>query len=193
MQEKLMPFMLESSGIEINPETGEYQRVAKDELTQLIEDRALQAARGELELSPLAVQQFDEQEAQIRENLSRRLGPNWEQTTPGIQAMKSFRERRGLLEEEMRRGEISASTGLLGQREGLTSGLGGQNISNMQGAYGGYGATAGQYSRLLQPYQYQRGLQFQANKQTAQNNAQREAGMMQAGGMGIGLAMGGLF
>ena len=193
MQDSLMPFMLESSGIEVDPETGEYRRTAPDELTQLLEAKALAAAKGELPLSSLVTQQLADQERVLEENLSRRLGPNWRETTPGIQALSEFQQRKGILTDELQRGETSASTSLLGSREGLVSGLGGQFTSNVTGAFSGLGTTAGQFGGLLQPYQNQRAMEFQAAQATAQNKASRDAALMgmigTIGGVATGYAM----
>jgi len=159
-------------------------------LSQLLEEKALLAARGELPLSPMVQEQFAAQEQQLEETLSRRLGPNWRETTPGIQALEAFRQRRDIVTDEMRRGETTASTSLLGSREGLMAGIGGQNLANYQGAMSPYGSMAGQYGGLLQPYQQQRGMDFQASMANAENKAKRDAGMMNLAGSVLGIGAG---
>jgi len=92
----------------------------KTEAEQALEDvgllqaeRLKQAYAGELPLDVGTMQRKEEERRQIEENLSRKLGPNWRESTPGIQTMSEWEERWASLEDAMRRGEIDAGTARL--------------------------------------------------------------------------------
>lgn len=152
------------------------------DLTRMSQKRQAQAYAGELPISPALEESLGDQERQMAEALSQRLGPNWMQTTPGQQAMSELQERSDLLREEARRGAISGEGGLLlsnlgylGNVQGQQTQMAGQFPSRTSGLFGGYG-------QIQQPYQQQRQMEFRASAMKAQADAQRQAGLM--GGIG---------
>ena len=137
-------------------------------------------------------------------------------TTAGIQSLKAFQQKWAVIEEAERRGELTAGapaamqqfgivsdeesrrTGLMAGypqlRTGLATGYGGQvvpltaGIPQSAGILSQYQPLLSGYSSLLQPYQYQRGLEFQANVANAQAQAQSQSSLF--GGLGSLLGTG---
>ena len=170
------------------------------QLNRETQNLELKALRGELPVSPGLERELQTQEGQLRTGLSQRLGPNYELSTPAIQSLGRFNEGAGLLREESRRGLLGTFEGLrsnlrgdiAGDRgfamglPGLRQGLSGQRTSYLSGVPGQYQSNIQSGLAGLQPYQFQRGLDYEARAQTAQNRAQRTAGLMQAVGVAIG-------
>lgn len=170
------------------------------QLNRETQNLELKALRGELPVSPGLERELQTQEGQLRTGLSQRLGPNYELSTPAIQSLGRFEEGAGLLREESRRGMLPALENIRGSLRGdvqsglnvfsglsgLRSGLSGQNINYLSGLPGQYQSNIQAGLAGLQPYQFQRGLDFQATAQTAQNRAQRTAGLMQLAGTALG-------
>ena len=141
-------------------------------------------------------------------------------TTAGIQSLKAFQQKWAVVEEAERRGELTAGApaalqqfGMVSDTEarrtelmagypqlrtGLAAGYGSQvvplttGIPQSAGILSQYQPLLSGYSSLLQPYQYQRGLEFQANVANAQARAQSQSSLF--GGLGSLLGTGlGLF
>lgn len=204
------PYLLESMGmrdvgggkLEKIPWEERYARMspqerAGQELADLYLQRQKQALAGELPVSPALESELGRQKEELTSNLSQRLGPNWTQSTPGIQAMSEFEKRAGLMREEARRGQISTGEGLIGARMGLLQGTQAQqygqgqnwgaNVYPMLSAYGSALAP------LQQQRQFQQGLEFQGRQQTAANRMGLITGAMGLVGTAAGAyATGGL-
>ena len=192
--EMLKPFVLQTMGLV--EENGAYRHMTEEEklammtpnerLSQealtLTQQRQIAALKGELPVSPALEADIASQEKTLREGLSRRLGADWETTTPGIQALSEFQKRSGLLREEARRGEIAGGTGLaLSQRGYRTA-----EEEARRAGYIGFGQrllpTFSAYGQAMQPYQYRRGMELQAQIATAQARAKEQASLY--GGLG---------
>jgi hypothetical protein len=132
-------------------------------------------------------------------------------STPAIQSLESFKKTYGLLEDQERRGEIDAGTqaniaqyGLLSADQqnklgqaltlrGLT-GTGDASLGYATGANGAgpasllpqYQSLSSGYAGMAQPYQYQRGMQYQTGLQNASNAAAGNASIYQLLGTGLG-------
>ena len=148
----------------------------------LQQERQIKALKGELPVSPALEAEIEKKKAGLIENLSGRLGPNWQTSTAGIQTMSEFNKTAGLLREEARRGEIAQGAGqtLAGQEAQQGAALAKQT------AYGNYAnrmlPLTGAATDAMQPYQYYAGLQNQAAQYNAQASAAQQAGLM--GGLG---------
>ena len=148
----------------------------------LQQERQIKALKGELPVSPALEAEIEKQKAGLIENLSGRLGPNWQTSTAGIQTMSEFNKTAGLLREEARRGEIAQGAGqtLAGQEAQQGAAIAKQT------ALGNYAnrllPSTGAATDAMQPYQYYAGLQNQASASNAQASAQQQAGLM--GGLG---------
>lgn len=88
------------------------------QLNKAVLERQLKAYNGELEISPALEAELSAQEKEAKEVLARKLGPNWMQSTSGINAMKKLQEGANLVREEARQGIISSGEGVIAAREG---------------------------------------------------------------------------
>lgn len=159
----------------------ELQRKQYD-ITSLELDRQQRALRGELPVTEALTQQKKKEfeifkEAQARQgNIITGDTPEEAvaQSTSGIQSLRQFRERYGVLEEAQRFGQLERGTGAVGAQYGLLANIPQQRIGQLtafpQRNLGFL--TAGQ--NLMQPYQQQRYGEYQAGE--AQRG--REAGLL---------------
>ena len=167
----------------------------QEEISGLQQERQLLALKGELPLTEAFTQQKKSQFEQFKEAQARQgniiTGDTPEeavaQSSPGIQALRQFRERFGMLEEAQRRGEIQSGTAnLLATQQGMAGRQQqqfGQRIAFPQRS-AGFLTQAGQ---AQQPFQFQRGLEFQAGQQTAANRSQLTSDIFGAVGLGTGI------
>lgn len=92
------------------------------DINKKIGQHYLDALEGKLEVPLSITDELDKQWTQLSEVMSRQLGPNWQTTTPGIQAESEFNKRKALIIDQARRGEIAQSSGLLTESEGRIAG-----------------------------------------------------------------------
>ena len=132
----LNKLVYQSAGLIKDPTTGEWRKANETEKRSFMTDteakeydiylqqleRQKKAMAGELPISPALERELTDWDAQTKESLSRKLGTNYDATTPGIQSLARLQERTGLLREEARRGEITAgSSRVLDWRNALNS------------------------------------------------------------------------
>jgi hypothetical protein len=122
----LAPMAEEALMAKMTPLERDQYQVAKETSA-----RQLKALRGEVDLDPMLEKELTDQETMLRESLSRRLGPNWEDSTAGIQSMSKFREMSSRVRE-------SSRLEILGQGQGLLSSA----LSNIAGMTAGKTGTA---------------------------------------------------
>ena len=117
------------------------------ETNKAAKERLYKAYKGELDISPALEKELSSQEAQTKEALMRKLGPNWETSTAGQNAMRNLQEKNALIREEARQGIISSSEGINEARNNntlstnakysnlinLISGTGNDQLSRMMG------------------------------------------------------------
>lgn len=190
-QEMFKPYLYESMGLRVNaqgqleqiPEADRLaamtpQEKSEYELANLYLQRQKDALMGNLPISPAMEKELADQQTLMEENLSRKLGTNWGQSTSGIQSSDAFQTRAGLLREEARRGQIGMGESLIGARMGLL----GQQQAQQYGQMQGWGApSAGlfnQYSQAYQPYQFNRQMQYDAKSQSMANKMGLISGAM---------------
>lgn len=202
----LRPFILDVMGLKTDAEGNIIQLSEEEKLASMTEqergaydilmaqqERAKKALAGELEISPALEKNLAERERMMVEALSQKLGSNWMQTTAGQQAMATFTRQAELLREEARRGELTGGMGLyLSHQQQYQGDISGQRKYGQ--GMGFSGAKAGLFSQAgqaQQPYQYQRGLQYQANVA----NAPSKAGLLKGYGdiVGSGIQAYGLY
>ena len=204
--EIMRPFLLESMGLV--EENGMLRQMTEEEtlagmtevergqydLTMQGQERMAQAYAGELPISPAMEESLAKQKQQMTEALSQRLGPNWQTTTSGQQAMASFDEGAEGLREQARQGIISGEGGTLQANLGYlgdTSALQTQAYAGLpgatQGLLAGYGGMAGQMSQERARQGQYGMMQYQASQQ---RRGQSSAGWGSAFGglMGLGAA-----
>lgn len=198
-QELIKPYVMQSMGLtqETTPEgVTSYRRLTEEERLAsmtpveksayealgLQQERQIKALKGLLPVSPALESEIEKSGLDLKEDLSRRLGSNWQLTTSGTQASSEFDKKAGLLREEARRGEINTGTGLMLSQMGYM----GANQQAQQGAYTGYGQRlfplTEAYGQAQQPYQYYAGLMNRANIANAQSSSAGSAGLL--GGLG---------
>ncbi len=87
------------------------------EINKIFQERTKKALAGELPLDPGIKRQLDENEQSLRATLAKNLGPGYETSTPGIQALANFNKRREETISAFQHGEIasSAELGMRGQ------------------------------------------------------------------------------
>ena len=214
MQELMLPWQMQESGMNAvfnkeDPETGELTdpslpkgaiigfEKAKDINTEMragIETQYLErvqaALAGELPEDPALIAQLGEQEDALHESLRQQLGPGWQTSSPGIEAISKFEEGKFKLLDAARRGDLTLAEQLGQSRENVNlnraqMGYAGALAGSQYGAQGagrlagGYGAAGGAQGQLRLASEQ---LRFgdMANRRTA--DATRSAGMW--GGIG---------
>jgi hypothetical protein len=114
-----------------------------------VANQALGSLAGDPNFDPFLTQQFNTQEQQLREQLRRNLGPDYENSSPGIEALARFNQGKTTALG-------SAQFNRLGDLVGMQQG-GLQNLANQGLNFGQFGASAqqqqfGQGAQLGQMY-----------------------------------------
>lgn len=81
-------------------------RGANAEVEGLIRQRTLAALKGELPVNPALLRELGEGEENLRSQLMKQLGTGFETSTPGIEALANFHQRKSELLEAARRGDL---------------------------------------------------------------------------------------
>lgn len=179
----------------------------QNEISQLLQQRSLAALKGELPVDPTVTRNLADSEAQLRESLFRNLGPGYETSTPGIQALAEFGKRKQEILAGASRAELTMGEQLGLARQGaqsqsttdylnsqqLAQGLRQSRLSNIfnvsqapaQIGLQGYGQIAQGYNSPIQWYQNQRQQQFNASVANAQGASAGQAGLGQLFGTGL--------
>lgn len=128
----LEPVLLEAMGYE-KDESGNYTAIEgeQDPLLAQLEERWTGTIEGEEGVSPYLESQLADERAKLEEDLSRRLGPNWQTTTPGMQALSDFDTRADLLREESQQRAISQAGSQYLSARGLMAGEKQQEVGNL--------------------------------------------------------------
>tara|TARA_R100001086_G_scaffold235327_1_gene158173 strand:+ start:225 stop:1007 length:783 start_codon:yes stop_codon:yes gene_type:complete len=165
------------------------RRDIRGDIEGLSLEKELAALRGEGEIDPSLTRSFEEGEETLRESLLRQLGPGFETSTPGIEALANFQQRKTETEFGARRGDLSlfeqlALSSQAGRQQqgsdtlnkllgitGIQTGNVGQ-LGQISGGFGGIGASL----------QADRSMQSQAAIAGAGASATRTAGLF--GGIG---------
>ena len=85
--------------------------------TQLINEQLVSALEGNLPVNPALRRQFERQEEQLKANLRRQLGPGFETTSAGIEALSQFQQTKGDVFETARRQDINSLSAIAAARE----------------------------------------------------------------------------
>lgn len=158
---------------------------------KLQSDQYTKALKGELPLSQAVEGEITKQKTDLESYMSRKLGPNWKQSTPGIQALAEFDKKSNALREEQQYGKITSASAMniaqqdyLNQMMGRSANAATSPLQMNQGLFGMYG-------QALQPYAQDRSMQLQANMQNAKSG-DAMAGAV-GGLLGTGLMAGGMY
>lgn len=128
IQELLNPFTYEAMGVtpkydeagkiigfDKAPITPEQERAKQ--LTQLEQERAIAALKGELPIDPTTTRELGQQEQTLRATLAKQLGPGWETSTSGREAMERFGQTKAGVLAGAQRGELTLAEQLGSARE----------------------------------------------------------------------------
>lgn len=107
----------------------------KSGIEKLLLDRSEAALKGELPVNPGLISDLDNQEKILKERLFKQLGPGWETSTPGIEALAQFGERKNTLLDASRRGDLTMAESL--------------SMSRDSGNLNSFGATVSAGNRFL--------------------------------------------
>lgn len=127
------------------------------------------ALRGELPLSQAVENELTKQRADLESYMSRKLGPNWQQSTPGIQALAEFDKKANALREEQMYGKQTGASAMSIAQQDYYNQLLSRSASAASSPLGTYQGLMGSIGQALQPYQLQRQMQLQANMANAQS------------------------
>ncbi len=178
--EALSPFIYEQYGLtrtvgeggeitlEPTPEYAEQRAMAR-EIESLQNERSLAALKGELPVTETLKKELEYGRQALNERLSRQLGPGYETSTPGIQALAEFQRMGTSLKEAEQHQQLSTAEALALNRQTSRTGYAGAvqqgsaypagTIANLYGqsagTYGAAGRTAAQGASLLAENRYQ--------------------------------------
>lgn len=173
----LEPIMLAESGLKYNPQTKGYeylnpgQQANKQEIERLQTERSLKALKGELPVSETLKKELELGENKMKERLFRQLGPGWELSTPGQNAMREYQTMATSLKEGEQRDMLTTAEALALNRQNSRS-------TSQQQFENPFAAQARSYS----PYQntlnnaqqqdnFNRNMQFESEKAKGQERA----------------------
>ena len=189
-------FLLGQQGFEFN-EQGEIVEVEDSrvgEIRRLTEERQLAALRGELPVDPGLERNIVEAEEELRGQLAQQLGPGFETSSAGIEALSNLRQRAEEIRANVRRGEITTGEALRQSQAGALAQAGGAVIGAPTTAVGtlsavqrGFAQAAGTFQLPLNVLGTQRERQFQTNLANAQLRQQRQANIAAGVGTAVGL------
>jgi hypothetical protein len=170
--------------------TANEQGKKREELDAGYLDRQLKALRGELPISPALEESLNRQETTLRDRMTQQLGPGWETSSAGIEALQDFNTARTGLEEDVRQGVLTGGEALSLGRGADVAGRSGALQATAQGTPGTiaqlFGNVAQGYAQAVQPLTQSRiaANQLQAQMQIAQMNNQASLQAAQMGSQG---------
>lgn len=178
----LLPFLanLEGFDVTLDPTTGNITNIAQradplkeqnTEIQRLLNERSLKALRGELDVDPALEEDIRGGEEKLRNTLLARLGPGYDTSSPGIEALGDFFKNATLAREGARTGQLTLAEqlGLTRQQQDIfargsaTDALRTSAVGDPMTFAGGYGQVARGYGQAQVPFLQQRGLQTQAS------------------------------
>lgn len=118
------------TGVTALPET-DAERLRKEN-EQLLLERQNSALKGELPVNPALLSSLDQQEEDLRASLMQNLGTGYETSTPGIEALAKFGEKKQAILEASRRDDIAGAGSLANELGAFTQGVEGQHIAQPQ-------------------------------------------------------------
>lgn len=166
------------------------QRLQYDN-SKLQAEQYQKALKGELPLSKAVENELTKQRADLESYMSRNLGPNWQQSTPGIQALAEFDKKANALREEQMYGKQTGASAMSIAQQDFYNQLLSRSAQSASSPLGMYQGLMGSYQAALQPYQAQRQMQLQANMANARSGNSMMSGLGMLAGTGLGFALGG--
>lgn len=195
---ELEPFRLEAMGLWRNPSTGQVEKLPPKPLTQeqqfekefedLYKDYLSKAQQGQLPVSLATQKQLEDQERILNETMSRRLGTDWNKSTPGIKQQGNFMLTSEAAKEAERYGELAKASGLLNQYQANLSDISQRNLGLLQGMGSPSYSLVNAYGQAQQPYLFQGLLNTRQQMQSDANRAGDTAGQYRLLGNVLGTA-----
>jgi hypothetical protein len=185
----LIPFLAEQEGFEVETdENGNITSIKKTpseldnmrkDLEKQLTQRSLDALAGNLPVSPGLERDIGEQGETLRERLGRQLGPGYETSSAGIEALGKFEESANVAREGARTAQLTLSEqlGITRQQQNDYSQRSAQDILRQSSMgdpltlAGAFGQNAQGYGQAQAPYIQQRQMQFQASASRGNNLA----------------------
>lgn len=197
-QAVLLPFLAEQEGFDVTTdEFGNVTAITKrpDALADMKRDietqfaeRTLKALKGELPVDPALEETLGVQERELRAKLASQLGPGYETSSPGIEALGNFFRSSEILREGARTNQLTLAEqlGLTREQQRIFSQQ--TSLDSLQQSAnqipltlaGAFGQNAAGFGKAQEPFIAQRQMQLQASIA----NAQTRASMF---GAGLGL------
>lgn len=138
------PLLLEAMGYEKTAE-GNYQAIEgaiSDPILSSLEEQYQSMISGEYE-SPALESQIEKEKSNLENQLSQKLGSNWQTTTAGIQAMSEFDSRADMLRENARQSAQASTGSQYMSYRGLLAGEQQQDVSNLLALTGSTATSTG--------------------------------------------------
>lgn len=133
-------------------------------------DRELQALHGKLPVDGQTTQELNRQEAALREQLTRSLGPDYAATTAGQAALADFQQRRANIIDSASRSDATAFSNIGAQQQNVLDAQIQSALGVMNAPLPGIqilGQNAAGYGSIVQADNQLRSQQFQAEQQAA--------------------------
>lgn len=185
----LEPIMLAESGLKYNPKTGGYDYLDpglqsnKQEIERRQTERSLKALKGELPVSETLKKELELGENKMKEKLYRQLGPGWELSTPGQQAMREYQTMATSLKEGEQRDMLTTAEALALNRQGSRSTAAAQMENPFAAQARSYNPYQNTLNNAVQGDQFNRNMKFESEKA----KGQERAGYIQ-GGASLGMS-----
>jgi hypothetical protein len=161
----------------------------QEEIELALLERSKAALAGELPENPALLRDLRNEEEVLREGLRKQLGADFETSSPGIEKLGDFFERREILLEASRRGDLTTAEALSLGREQVSNQSLQAFLAGNQSVLGGplqgasqLGQVAAGFGGASQLFQGDRALRLQARTATAGNKAGQTGALIGAGG-----------
>jgi hypothetical protein len=186
-QKVLVPFLAAREGFEVQTdangnvtsirEVPDELKALKTDLEKKLAQRSLTALEGKLPVDPALEETLTTQEKELRSRLSSQLGPGYETSSPGVEALGNFFRSAEMLREGARTDQLTLAEQLgivreqqrlfsqQSQTEALTSATQGVPLT----LAGAFGQNARGFGGAQEPFIQNRQMQFQGALQGAAN------------------------
>ncbi len=135
------------------------------------------ALQGKMPIDQNLENQLQLQQQQLSQTMAEKLGPNWQQTTSGQQALQQLNTQQNITRQAVATGQLNSLNSVnLGQM-GFAANQQAQNEGALSSTSQYYAPSFNMAGAAMQPYQYYNQMGFQANMANAQNSANEWAGL----------------
>ena len=209
-QELLAPFIYKSAGItprfdssgkivgfDETPQAADPNKALEQQIQTQLLNRSLAALRGELPVDAGLMRELGESDKRLADVFAARLGPGWETSTPGIEALTGQSLNRSQVLDAARRGDITLGESLSLARSGDTRAAEAERVARLAGASdlrsGGVrtlGEGAAGFGQVTGQMANERARQFQAQMSAYQQRS-KSSPFESIAGLALGSVLGG--